>query len=313
MTSIANLKAGDSVETFYLIKRAQQGVTTQGKPYMTLYLQDRSGEIESKLWTVSKEDMAVLVPEALIKVKGDVIDYRNKKQMKIAMYRLANESDGLSPKDFVEKAPLDEDTLFDSIMDYTLKIESGSLQRIVRQLIGKYKKEFLTFPAAMTNHHDFVSGLAYHVHYMLRTAEALCDIYPSLNRSLLYSGIILHDIGKVKELSGPVGTTYTTEGNLVGHIVIACEEITKMADELNIEGEEVLLLKHLILAHHGKLEYGSPKAPMLKEAEILNFIDNIDARMMMMDKHIDNVEPGTFTDRIFPLEGRFFYRPETLN
>lgn len=312
MSNIANLKAGDSVETFYLIKRAQQGVTTQGKPYMTLYLQDRSGEIEAKLWTVSKDDMAVLVPEALIKVKGDVIDYRNKKQMKIATYRLANESDGLSAKDFVEKAPLDEDTLFDSIMDYTLKIESGSLQRIVRQLLGKYKKEFLTFPAAMTNHHDFVSGLAYHVHYMLRSAEALCDIYPSLNRSLLYSGIILHDIGKVKELSGPIGTTYTTEGNLIGHIVIACEEITKIANELNIDGEEVLLLKHLILAHHGKMEYGSPKAPMLKEAEILNFIDNIDARMMMMDKHIDNVEPGTFTDRIFPLEGRFFYRPETL-
>lgn len=312
MSNIANLKAGDSVETFYLIKRAQQGVTTQGKPYMTLYLQDRSGEIEAKLWTVSKDDMAVLVPEALIKVKGDVIDYRNKKQMKIATYRLAKESDGLSAKDFVEKAPLDEDTLFDSIMDYTLKIESGSLQRIVRQLLGKYKKEFLTFPAAMTNHHDFVSGLAYHVHYMLRSADALCDIYPSLNRSLLYSGIILHDIGKVKELSGPIGTTYTTEGNLIGHIVIACEEITKIANELNIDGEEVLLLKHLILAHHGKMEYGSPKAPMLKEAEILNFIDNIDARMMMMDKHIDNVEPGTFTDRIFPLEGRFFYRPETL-
>lgn len=313
MSNISNLKPGDSVETFYLIKRAQQGVTTQGKPYMTLYLQDRSGEIEAKLWTASKEDMSVLVPETLIKVKGDVIDYRNKKQMKIAMYRLATENDGLSPRDFVEKAPLDEETLFNSIMDYTLKIENGSLQRIVRQLIGKYKKEFLTYPAAMTNHHDFVSGLAYHVHYMLRTAEALCDIYPSLNRSLLYSGIILHDIGKVKELSGPVGTTYTAEGNLIGHIVIACEEITKMAEELKIEGEEVLLLKHLILSHHGKLEYGSPKAPMLKEAEILNFIDNIDARMMMMDKHVGNVEPGHFTDRIFPLEGRFFYRPDTLN
>src|SRR5690625_729082 len=186
------------------------------------------------------------------------------------------------------------------------------LQRIVRQLLNKYGREFLTFPAAMTNHHDFVSGLAYHVHYMLRTAEALCDIYPSLNRSLLYSGIILHDIGKVKELSGPIGTTYTTEGNLIGHIVIAVEEISMIAAELEIEGEEVLLLKHLILSHHGKLEYGSPKVPMLKEAEILHFIDNIDARMMMMDKHLDNTDKGKFTDRIFPLENRNLYKPENF-
>jgi len=312
VSNIANLKAGDSVETFYLIKRSQQGVTQQGKPYMTLYLQDRSGEIEAKLWTVSKEDMQVLKPEALIKVKGDVIDYRNKKQMKIAMYRLATEQDGLNAKDFVEKAPIDEDTLFESIMDYTLKIENGAMQRIVRKLLSKYKTEFLTYPAAMTNHHDFVSGLAYHVHYMLRTAEALCDIYPSLNRSLLYSGIILHDIGKVKELSGPIGTTYTTEGNLIGHIVIAVEEISMIAAELEIEGEEVMLLKHLILSHHGKLEYGSPKVPMLKEAEILHFIDNIDARMMMMDKHLDNTDKGMFTERIFPLENRNLFKPESF-
>ncbi len=312
MNNISKLKAGDSVDTFYLIKRSQQGVTSQGKPYMTLFLQDRTGDIEAKLWTVSKEDMEVLKPETLIKVKGDVIDYRNKKQMKIAAFRLATEEDGLNPKDFVEKAPIDENTLYESIMDYVIKIENGSLQRIVRQMLKKYGKEFLSYPAAMSNHHDFVSGLAYHVHYMLRTAEALCDIYPSLNRSLLYSSIILHDIGKVKELSGPVGTTYTTEGNLIGHIVIASEEISKVAAELNIEGEEVLLLKHMILSHHGKLEYGSPKQPMLKEAEILHFIDNIDARMMMMDKHIGKAEKGQFTDRIFPLESRFFYRPENL-
>jgi len=310
INNISKLKPGDSVETFYLIKRSQQGVTTQGKPYMTLFLQDRTGEIEAKLWTVSKEDMEVLKPETLIKVKGDVIDYRNKRQMKIATFRTAKEEDGLNPKDFVEKAPMDEDTLYESIMDYVIKIENGSLQRIVRQLLNRYGREFLTFPAAMTNHHDFVSGLAYHVHYMLRTAEALCDIYPSLNRSLLYSAIILHDIGKVKELTGPVGTTYTVEGNLIGHIVIANDEITRVADELNIEGEEVMLLKHLILSHHGKLEYGSPKQPMIKEAEILHFIDNIDARMMMMDKHTGQTDKGTFTDRIFPLENRAFYRPE---
>lgn len=312
INNVEKLKPGDSVDSFYLIKRSQQGVTTQGKPYMTLYLQDKTGEIEAKLWTVTKEDMAVLKPETLIKVKGDVIDYRGKKQMKIAAFRTAGDEDGLSPKDFVEKAPIDEETLHESIMDYVIKIENGSLQRIVRQILNKYRKEFLSYPAAMTYHHDFVSGLAYHVHFMLRTAESLCDIYPSLNRSLLYSAIILHDVGKVKELTGPVGTTYTTEGNLIGHIVIASEEVARVAEELNIESEEVMLLKHMILSHHGKLEYGSPKQPMLKEAEILHYIDNIDARMMMMDKHLNKADKGQFTERLFPLEGRSLYKPESF-
>lgn len=121
---------------------------------------------------------------------------------------------------------------------------------------------------------------------MLRQAKALCDIYPILNRSLLYSGIILHDLGKVKELSGPVATTYTVEGNLLGHISIISDEISQVAKEHNIEGEEVMLLRHLVLSHHGKLEYGSPKLPMVKEAEVLHFIDNLDARMMMFEKHL---------------------------
>lgn len=312
MNNISSLQPGDSVDTFFLIKRSQQGVTTQGKPYMTIVLQDRTGEIEAKHWNVSPKDIDVLVPEALVKVKGDIIDYRGKKQMKIANFRVATQEDGLEAKDFVEKAPIDGEELYDKILDYCLKIENGSLQRITRQLLTKFRKEFSYYPAAMTNHHDFVSGLAYHVYYMLRVADSLCDIYPTLNRSLLFSGIILHDIGKVKELSGPIGTTYTNEGNLIGHIVIATEEITKVADQLNIEGEEVMLLKHLILSHHGKLEYGSPKVPMVKEAEILHFIDNIDARIMMMDKHIDKADKGAFTERIFPLESRNFYRPESF-
>ena len=105
-----------------------------------------------------------------------------------------------------------------------------------------------------------------------------------LNKSLLYSGIILHDIGKVRELSGPVATSYTVEGNLLGHISIVSDEVVEAARELNIEGEEIMLLRHMILSHHGKLEYGSPKLPYLKEAEILCYIDNIDARMNMFEK-----------------------------
>lgn len=312
MNTISNLKPGDSVETFFLIKDSKQGVTSQGKPYMSMLLQDKSGSIDTKLWTVTKEEIAALSPGVVIKVKGDVIDYRGKKQMKILNHRMTQPGDNVRASDFVESAPISEEELFDKIMDYVIQIDNVELSRIVRHIVTKYKDEFLSFPAAKVNHHDFHSGLAYHVLCMLRQGEALVQIYPQVNSALLYSGIILHDIGKVKELSGSVGVTYTTEGNLLGHIVIAAEEVNDAAHELNInrDDESVLLLKHLILSHHGKLEYGSPKVPMVLEAELLHFIDNIDARIMMFDKHLKGVAPGEFTDRVFPLESRQLYQPK---
>src|SRR5699024_9549695 len=140
-------------------------------------------------------------------------------------------------------------------------------------------------------------------------AKSICDIYPLLNRSLLYSSIILHDIVKVKELSVPVAITYTFEGNLLGYISIACDKVSDAARGLNKESQEVLLLRHMILAHHGKMEFGSPKLPHMKEAEILFFIDNIDEKMNMFEKAYKKTPKGQFTERIFGLEGRQFYNP----
>jgi len=313
MRTIETLKPGESVEAFFLIHRAVQGVTNQGKPYLTLYLKDKSGDIEAKVWTVTEQDIKMLQPEKLVKVKGDVIDYRGRKQMKINQFRLATEEDGIKLEHFLEAAPVSVQEMSDQLMTCVMDIENANLQRITRLLLKKYQQDFLVFPAASSNHHNFVSGLLYHVMTMLKQAEALCAIYPSLNKSLLYAGIILHDMGKVKELSGPVATSYTVEGNLLGHISIMSDEVAETAREHGIEGEEIMLLRHLILAHHGKLEYGSPKLPMVKEAEILHFIDNIDARMQMFDKHLKKVEKGQFSERIFALEGRQFYKPETLD
>jgi 3'-5' exoribonuclease len=313
MRNVEKLNPGDSVDHFFLIHKATQGVTAQGKDYMTLYLQDKSGDIEAKLWTVTKEDMKLLQPEKIVHVTGDVINYRGRKQMKINKFKLATEEDNVKTQDFVDGAPLTPDEIQEEISHYMLDIENASLQRITRHLIRKYQESFFTFPAASSHHHNFASGLSFHVLTMLKVAKSICDIYPTLNRSLLYSAIILHDLGKVKELSGPVATTYTVEGNLLGHISIASEEVAEAARELKIEGEEVMLLRHMILAHHGKMEFGSPKLPHLKEAEILFFIDNIDAKMNMFDKAYKKTEKGQFTERIFGLEGRQFYKPTSLD
>lgn len=313
MRNVEKLQPGDAVDQFFLVHKATQGVTAQGKDYMTLHLQDKSGEIEAKVWTVTKEDMATLKPELIIHVKGDVINYRGRKQMKVNQFRVATEADGLKTQDFIDGAPMSLDEIKSQMQSFIFEIENANLQRITRHLLQKYDEAFFTFPAASSHHHNFVSGLSYHVLTMLQIAKGLCEIYPNLNISLLYSGIILHDMGKVRELSGPIATSYTLEGNLLGHISIASEEVAEAARELGIQGEEVLLLRHLILSHHGKLEYGSPKLPHVKEAEILHFIDNIDARMNMFDKAFKKIEKGQFTERIFGLENRQFYKPEKLD
>lgn len=313
MRNVEKLNPGDSVENFFLIHRATQGVTAQGKDYMTLYLQDKSGDIEAKLWTVTKDDMKILKPEIIVWVKGDVINYRGRKQMKVNQFRLATAEDGVKTQDFVDGAPLSPNEIQDELSHFILEIENAHLQRITRHLLKKYQDKFFTYPAASSHHHNFAGGLSYHVLTMLKIAKSLCDIYPLLNRSLLYSAIILHDIGKVRELSGPVATTYTVEGNLLGHISIASDEVAEAAKELGIDSEEVMLLRHMILAHHGKMEFGSPKLPHLKEAEILFFIDNIDSKMNMFDKAFKKTEKGQFTERIFGMDNRQFYNPEKLD
>ena len=313
MRNVEKLNPGDSVENFFLIHRATQGVTAQGKDYMTLYLQDKSGDIEAKLWTVTKDDMKILKPEIIVWVKGDVINYRGRKQMKVNQFRLATAEDGVKTQDFVDGAPLSPNEIQDELSHFILEIENAHLQRITRHLLKKYQDKFFTYPAASSHHHNFAGGLSYHVLTMLKIAKSLCDIYPLLNRSLLYSAIILHDIGKVRELSGPVATTYTVEGNLLGHISIASDEVAEAAKELGIDSEEVMLLRHMILAHHGKMEFGSPKLPHLKEAEILFFIDNIDAKMNMFDKAFKKTEKGQFTERIFGIDNRLFYNPGKLD
>ena len=313
MRNVEKLNPGDSVENFFLIHRATQGVTAQGKDYMTLYLQDKSGDIEAKLWTVTKDDMKILKPEIIVWVKGDVINYRGRKQMKVNQFRLATAEDGVKTQDFVDGAPLSPNEIQDELSHFILEIENAHLQLITRHLLKKYQDKFFTYPAASSHHHNFAGGLSYHVLTMLKIAKSLCDIYPLLNRSLLYSAIILHDIGKVKELSGPVATTYTVEGNLLGHISIASDEVAEAAKELGIDSEEVMLLRHMILAHHGKMEFGSPKLPHLKEAEILFFIYNIDAKMNMFDKAFKKTEKGQFTERIFGMDNRQFYNPEKLD
>ncbi|MCH6265277.1 MULTISPECIES: 3'-5' exoribonuclease YhaM [Neobacillus] len=306
---ILHYDVGEQIELYLLIKTSTKGIASNGKPFLTLILQDQSGDIEAKLWDANEEDEKMYAAQTIVKIHGDVQNYRGKSQLKIRQIRRTGPADAVKLEDFLETAPLSQDEMVSKLTQYIFDMKNPNIQRITRHLIKKHQKAFLEYPAATKNHHEFVSGLAYHVVSMLDLAKAISGLYPSLDRDLLYAGIILHDMGKVMELSGPISTVYTLEGNLLGHITIMINEIGKAAEELGINGEEVLILQHLVLSHHGKAEWGSPKPPLVKEAEILHYIDNLDAKMNMLDRALERVKPGEFTERVFALDNRSFYKP----
>lgn len=300
---------GEVVDIYMYIKTSTKAVASNGKPFLTLILCDKTGEIEAKLWDVSETDEKTYSAEATVKVQGEVQNYRGRSQLKIRNIRITSDADGVTKADLIQTAPLSQEEMMETITQFIFEMRNPNIQRVTRHLIKKYQNEFLTFPAATKNHHEYMSGLAYHVVSMLGLAKAISTLYPSLNKDLLYAGVILHDLGKVHELSGPVSTVYTVEGNLLGHITIMVNEVGKAAEELGIEAEEVMILKHLILSHHGKAEWGSPKPPMVREAEVLHYIDNMDAKINMMDRALEKVKPGEFTERVFALDNRSFYKP----
>ncbi|PLR67453.1 MULTISPECIES: 3'-5' exoribonuclease YhaM [Bacillaceae] len=310
---INHYEVGEQADVFLLVKTSTKGIASNGKPFLTLILQDQSGEIEAKLWDAGPEDEVSYSSQNIVKIYGDIHHYRGRNQLKIRNIRTASNTDNVKISDFLETAPIGQEEMMEKVTQYIFEMKNPNIQRITRYLMKKHQSEFLEYPAATKNHHEFVSGLAYHVVSMLDLAKSIANLYPSLDTDLLYAGVILHDLGKVTELSGPIGTTYTVEGNLIGHISIMVNEIAKAAEHLGIEGEEVVILQHLVLSHHGKAEWGSPKPPMIKEAEILHYIDNLDAKMNMLDRALERVKPGEYTERVFALDNRSFYKPTFHN
>ncbi|CAM3151409.1 3'-5' exoribonuclease YhaM [Sporolactobacillus spathodeae] len=316
VSGIAYCKEGDRVHEFLLIKDVSKGTASNGKPFLTLILQDKTGDVEAKLWGISNEDEKNYSVGAVVLIEGDMTTFRGRNQLKIRNIRLANEQDEVVKANLVMSAPLSAEALNEKVTQYLFEIKNPVIQRLTRSLLKKNQEAFFDYPAAMSIHHNFLSGLAYHVCCMLDMAKSVVQLYPEVNQDLLYAGIILHDMGKLKELSGVTATTYTLEGNMLGHISIMVDQIGEAARELQLEDkEEVLLLQHMVLSHHENPEWGSPKAPLFKEAEILHVLDDLDAKMNIMTRALRKTRPGEFSERLFAMNNRSLYRPvfETEN
>lgn len=290
-----------------LLSSLTKGVTAKGAPYLSFVFQDKTGSIDAKYWSPTQEQLLALKAGMIVEVDGEVISYNKQLQMKVNSLKVVDRSH-VDLNDFIKEGDIPRSVLKKNISQIIDQFENKTLKTLILKVMEKVELDFYNYPAAAKIHHDFVGGLATHVWGMIKLANVICDCYPSLNRELLISGVILHDIGKCVELSGPVITEYTTEGKLLGHISIMQALVYEVAKENNLLGEEVMLVRHMILSHHGEYEFGSPVLPMIPEAEILHYIDNIDARMNILSKAYEGVEEGEFTARQFALENRAFYK-----
>ena len=291
-----------------LVVKSVTGMTNTGAPYMSLLLQDNSGTIDAKIWDVKADTAKLCKTGGVLMIKGQVNLYQNNLQLKVIELAEVDQST-IDIKEFLIAAPVETAELEKGIEKAVSLIKNEILSDVVTAMLEKYKKELYEYPAASRNHHDFVGGLAFHITTMVDLALKVCEVYPSLNRDLLLAGVLLHDLGKIKELSGPIATEYTNEGKLIGHISLMQSEIAEYAKSKGFgDSEEVLLLRHLVLSHHGEYDFGSPVLPLVKEAEVLSFIDNIDARITMIDKAVSGLKPGEFAQRAYSLENRSFYK-----
>ena len=308
--TISSFVEGEKIQTSLLITQMNRGITNSGAPYLSFVLQDQSGSIDAKLWDAKDELLSGVEAGKVVLVSAEVLKYRNALQLRI--YNLTKlEDNQFDPSDYVMATDLSLEFMQKRIHETLLSMQDVVYRDVCTSIIEDLQEKLYSYPAAAKNHHDFVGGLATHMISMLDLGEAFCTLYPMLNRDLLLAGILLHDLGKIDELSGPILTEYTVEGKLVGHISIMQSKVAEKAKALGYQdSEQVTLMRHMILSHHGEYEFGSPVLPMIMEAEMLTFIDNVDARMNMFAKALESVKPGEWTPRIFPLENRSFYKPK---
>lgn len=308
---INQYKVGDIFEGCLLIKNATKGATTQGNAFLTLKLGDATGSLDAKFWNVTDDDIETYTGGTVVEIEANVIDYRGVTQLQLQKISISNKAKAMKPTDFMEKAPMSVEELREEINGTIFGMKNPIIRKITRAFIDRYDQEFFIYPAASSIHHAFISGLAYHTVSMLRVGKVLRALYPELNADRLDAGIILHDIGKIHEFVSASDTSRSLVGNLLGHIPIMVAEIREVANEMGIDKdcEEVMILQHLVLSHHGKPEWGSARTPLILEAEILHMIDNIDAKMNTMTQALSKTEPGAYTERMFSLDNRSFYKP----
>lgn len=309
--SVQDMVPGDKVEGFYLLKEAYQKVSSNGKPFLSAVIADKTGTIDVKVWDYSGPVGAQEDIGKVVKIRGDVSEFKGSPQLSLSNVRMALPVDNCDTSRLVAVAPIDRDETLEKVRALIASLEDSDYRQVAQRMLEAHLEAFCSIPAAKSVHHSFLSGLLMHTANMLQLADFLAGLYPQvIDRSLLLTGTLLHDFAKEIEFQFSelgIVTDYSLKGQLLGHLVMGAQEVSNVCTELGTPEEKNLLLQHMILSHHGEPEFGAAVRPEFAEAELLSYIDLVDSRMEIYSETLPSVPAGSFSGRIFALDKRIYH------
>ena len=309
--NVKDMVPGDKVEGFYILKEAYQKISSNGKPFLSAVIADKTGTMDVKVWDYAgpvgtQEDVG-----KIIKIRGDVSEFKGNPQLSLSNIRMALPEDNCDTVRLVAAAPIDKDETVRKVRALVDAMEDADYRQVARTMLERHLEAFASIPAAKSVHHSFLSGLLMHTANMMAMADFLSGQYASvIDRSLLLTGTLLHDFAKEIEFRFSdlgIVTDYSVKGQLLGHLVMGAQEVAQVCAELGTPEEKSLLLQHMILSHHGEPEYGAAVKPMFAEAELLSYIDMVDSRMEIYAELLPSVAEGSFSSRVFALDKRIYH------
>jgi 3'-5' exoribonuclease len=313
---ISDLEVDQELNCFYMVKQSAVRTGSNGKLYFNLTLGDCTGEVRGNKWDVQETDIPSLEQiqaGKMVRIIARVTEYQKSKQLRITRIRLAQDQDQLEMERYIKCAPEKSEDMYDYIHSVAKSMTDPDLNKLSIRVLEDHKKELMYYPAASRNHHAEYGGLLYHMKRMLMHGIKVCEVYTDLNRDLLATGVIVHDIMKIREIESNeygISPGYSMEGEMLGHLVMGVKYLDRLAEELGFPEEKRIMVEHMVLSHHYEPEFGSPKRPMFPEAEVLHYLDIMDARIYDMYEALSSVDPGKFSDKVWTLENRKIYRPK---
>lgn len=294
MRFIKDLTVGENVNEVYLCRKKQSALTKAGKAYESLILQDKTGSLDAKIWEPGSMGIEEYEELDYLFVTGEVTSFQGANQLNIRRLRVASEGEYIAA-DYMPCSEKDIEEMYQELMKLFESVKAPYMKKLLGQYFDdvEFAKKFKVHSAAKSVHHGFVGGLLEHTLSVTKNCDFFSQMYPMLDRDLLITAAAFHDIGKMTELSPFPQNDYTDEGQLLGHIMIGAKQIEDSIAQISefpaVKGRELV---HCILAHHGELEFGSPKKPAIAEAVALSFADNLDAKMETMKEALENVAPN---------------------
>lgn len=302
ITQISSFKEGASIQGFYLCVEKHLRHTRAGDLYLDLILRDNSGTVPAKIWDKVDEFNEKFSAGNPVAIKGNIESFKDRLQLVIKKINIASVKNygryGFDPSLIVPTSPYNPNKMWKRVVQIIGKMKNPFLKKVVSNIFREHKDKLLIHPASVMMHHNYRSGFLEHILSMAKIAEKLTPIY-KLDQDLVMAGVLLHDIGKLTEISSSLEAEYTDEGNFIGHIVIGRDMVREACAK--IKGFPKILqqqLEHIILSHQGKFEWQSPKQPSFEEALLVHFIDNMDAKMNLMKLALEeDQQDGKWTDR----------------